>query len=369
MDIKLLEDLTNAFGPPGHETAVQHIFKEYGEKFSDEILFDKLGSVIHKKGSLGPKIMIAGHADEIGFVITEIDKSGFLRIHNLGGWWAGNIISHQLEIRPSYNDENILGIVVNKPPHVLKPEERTKLVPIKNLYVDIGCSSKIEVKELGIRVGDPAVPYSKFRQIKRTKTINKDEKEKKIEKNLVVAKALDNRIGIFIVLEVLKRIKENNIDHPNQIYFVSTTQEEVGVRGAKTSSHLIQPDIGFAIDVDVSGDVPGINVTQKMSEGVVISAGDALMIPNPKLRKFAIDQAEINDIKWQPAYLAGGGTDASVMHTTGIGAPSLFIGIATRHIHSHHGILDLDDVEKTIQLLVNIITNLDETTVKSFTQI
>ena len=173
---------------------------------------------------------------------------------------------------------------------------------------------------------------------------------------------------MFIVTQVLKRLVEENITHPNTVYFVSTTQEEVGLRGAKTSAQLIQPDVGFALDVDISGDLPGVEVIQKMGSGVSISAGDSSMIPNPKLRKFVIEQAEKNKITWQPAFLPAGGTDAGIIHLTGVGAPALFIGIPTRHIHSHNGEVDLNDIEQAINLLVEVIKSLDESTVKSFAE-
>jgi endoglucanase len=237
------------------------------------------------------------------------------------------------------------------------------------MYVDIGCTSKKEVEELGIRVGDPAVPYSVFRKMERTHIEKIDGKEVATKTTLGVAKAFDDRIGVFIVLEALKRITEEKINHPNTLYFVSTTQEEVGLRGARTSAQKIQPDIGFALDVDISGDLPGVDLIQKMGAGVSISAGDSSMIPNPKLRKFVIEQAEKNNIKWQPAFLPAGGTDAGIMHMTGMGAPSLFIGIPTRHIHSHNGIVDLNDVEQAITLIVAIIKALDETAVKSFCEL
>ena len=293
MDEIFLEQLSNAFGPSGHEDEVQQLVKSYGEKFADKIEYDRLGSVIFEKGTQGPKIMLAGHSDEIGFVISAIENNGYLKISNIGGWWPGNVLSHQIVIRPLFGKDKILGVVACKPPHILSAEERNKLVPLKDMFVDVGCTSKEEVEALGIRVGDPAVPYSQFRTIERTHIKKEDGKRKSIKTKLAVGKAFDDRIGVFIVTQVLKRIAEENISHPNTLYFVSTTQEEVGLRGARTSAQKIQPDVGFALDVDISGDMPGVELIQKMGNGVSISAGDSSMIPNPKLRKFVIEIAEI----------------------------------------------------------------------------
>ncbi len=374
LDLKLLEELCQAFGPSGFEDEAQQIVKKYGAKYADDVSHDRLRSLIFKKEgtSKGPKIMLAGHVDEIGFIITDIDKNGFLKFYQIGGWWDQTLLGQEVMIKPSKGDEKIVGVIASKPPHVLAPEERNKVVTMDKMYIDIGCSSAEEVKKLGINIGDPAVPLSSFRLMKRTKVEDAKDKEKKEEKEvtLAVAKAFDDRIGVFIGLEILKRLKEENVEHPNTVYFASTTQEEVGLRGARTAAQMILPDIGFALDVDISGDVPGtVGVVQKMGKGVAISAGDGTMIPNPHLRRFVIDVAEETGIKYQTSFLKRGGTDAGIIHLTGIGAPSLFIGVPTRYIHSHHGILDLDDVENAINLMVEVIKRLDEKTVNSFTSI
>ncbi len=373
LNLKLLEDLCNAFGPSGHEDEAQKIALEYANKFGVEVLQDGIGSLIFKKGDGGPKVMIAGHVDEIGFVITNIKKDGYLQFHQLGGWWDQTLLTQEVVIRPSEGNEKIIGVIGAPPPHVLTPELRNKVITKEKMYFDIGCSSAKEVKKLGIRVGDPAVPRADFRTMKRTRKEKKDEddkdaKEEEREITLAVAKAFDDRIGVFIALEALRRISEENISLPNTVYFVSTVQEEIGLRGAKTSAQMIKPDIGFALDVDISGDSPGSEgLVQKMGKGVAISAGDGSMIPNPKLRKFVMNIAEENEIRHQPAFLKSGGTDAGQIHLAGMGAPSLFLGIPTRYIHSHNGMLDLEDVESAVQLLVEVLKKLDENAVKSFT--
>ncbi len=374
LNIKFLENLTNAFGPSAHETEAQKVAHDYGKQYAEEILFDGLGSVVFKRGNKGPKIMLAGHVDEIGFVITEITKEGYMRFHQLGGWWDQTLLTQEVVIRPFKGGAKIIGVIGAPPPHVLSPEQRTKVVTKDQMYIDIGCASDKEVKELGIRIGDPAVPLAYFRTINRSQKEkdedDKDAKEVTREVTLAVAKAFDDRIGVFIVLEALRRLSEEKIDHPNTVYAVSTVQEEVGLRGARTAAQMIKPDIGFALDVDISGDSPDSKgLVQKMGKGVSISAGDGSMIPNPKLRKFALEVAEEMKIKHQPAFLKVGGTDAGAIHLTGMGAPSLFLGIPTRYIHSHHGMLDLEDVENAVVLLVELIKRLDQETVESFTKL
>ncbi|MGD2072792.1 MAG: M42 family metallopeptidase [Candidatus Thorarchaeota archaeon] len=375
LDLELLESLCNAFGPSGFEHEVQRVVRDYGKTYADEVLYDRMGSVIFRKGERGPKIMIAGHVDEIGFVITKIEKKGFLRFHQLGGWWDQTLLTQEVVISPSKGDEKIIGVIGAPPPHILTTEDRNKVVTKDKMYIDIGCSSKKEVEELGVRVGDPAVPHAVFRKMSRVRKEKKDENDKDAKEEprqvtLAVAKAFDDRVGVFMALEILRRLSEENIQHPNTVYAVSTVQEEVGLRGARTAAQMLLPDIGFALEVDISGDVPGAeSLVSKMSKGVSILAGDGSMIPNPRFRNWVIDIAEELGLRYQYAILKSGGTDAGMIHITGMGVPSLVLGVPTRHIHSHHGMLDTDDIEQAVQLLVEVIKRMDEDTVESFTKL
>jgi putative aminopeptidase FrvX len=369
LNYDLLEKLTNAWGPSGYETEVQKIVREYGKPYADEILFDKTGSIIFRKGNTGPKIMLAGHSDEIGYVITEIGKDGLLKISNIGGIIPPLQPSNEILIRPFKGGPDIIGIINGAFP--FGKEGSDKILPLDKLYVDVGCKSQKEVEELGIRVGDVATQHAIYRTMDRTQ-LKKDDngKEKRISTKIAVAKAFDDRIGVFMGLEILRRLKKENINHPNQIYFASTTQEEVGLRGARTAAHLIQPDLGFSLDITPAKDVPGMpEKGHNIGDGVVIHAKDGSMIANPKLKKFAIETAEENNILWQPGFLGFGGTDAGIIHLTGIGAPSLFMGIATRNGHSQRAVIDLNDVENTVNLMVEMIKKFDTETVESFTKL
>ncbi|MFX0184035.1 MAG: M42 family metallopeptidase [Candidatus Hodarchaeota archaeon] len=372
LDISFLEKMSNAFGPSGHEIEVAKIVKEYVNKFADEVSQDRTGSLIFKIGNSGPKIMLAGHIDEIGMIITGINKEGYLSFHQIGRWWDQSLLTQRVLVRTKKGDIH-RGIISAPPPLVLDPEARKKVVTKDKMFIDVGCKSKKEVENLGIQIGDPVVPDSKFELLERTQ-IEKNDKgeEKKKDVILAVGKAFDDRIGAFIAAEVMKRLKEENIPHPNQLYGVATVQEEIGLRGARTSAQMIQPDVGFALEVDISGDVPGVSklkAPSEMSKGVSIVAGDASMIPNPRLRHFVIDIAKELKIDYQNSIVMGGGTDAGVIHITGSGCPSLVLSVPTRHIHSHNGILDLGDVEKAINLLIEVIKKLDQKTVESFTEI
>jgi endoglucanase len=373
-DIDLLEELSNEFGPSGFEWEVQKILKKYVEKFADEILQDRTGTLIFtSKGfEQGPKIMIAGHIDEIGFQISAITKDGFLKFHQLGGWWDQTLLSQRVIIR-TVEGKMIPGVIGAKPPHILEPEERKKVVVKDKMFIDVGCTSNAEVEEMGIRVGDPAMPDATFEIWERPR-IKKEEdsNEKKDTVKLAVGKAFDDRLGSVITAGLVRKIKEEKIEHPNIIYGASTVQEEVGLRGAKTAAQMIKPDIGIALEVDIAGDIPGVKDTDapsKLGKGPTILTYDRSMIPNPRFRDFVIKTAEELNIPHQLSLVKGGATDAGVIHLTDLGCPSIVIGIPTRHIHAHNGIIDLDDVDNAIKLILELVKRLDKNTVESFTTI
>lgn len=352
--LKMLKELTDANGIPGNEKEVQQVMKKMVEPYANEVYTDHLGSLIAKKvgAENGPKIMIAGHLDEIGFMVTSIDDKGFLRFQTVGGWWEQVMLAQRVTVMTK--NGNIPGVIGSKPPHILPPEARKKPVDKKEMFIDIGASSREEALEFGVRPGDAVVPVCEF-------TVMKNEK-------LLMAKAWDNRIGCAIVVEVLKKLQ--NERHPNIVYGVGTVQEEVGLRGAKTSTHMIQPDIGFAVDVGIAGDTPGITEKEalaKMGEGPQIIVYDASMVAHKGLRDFVVAVAEENNIPYQYDFVPGGGTDSGAIHLTANGVPALSITIPTRYIHTHAGILHRDDFENAVRLLVEIVKKLDRETVNKIT--
>ena len=365
-----LAALCNCFAPSGFEREGIRIAKEYVQDYADEIRFDKLGSMMFvKKGSdEKPVILLPGHIDEVGFVISSINEKGFLTFNPIGGWFDQVLLGQRVRIRAKKGD--VEGVIAAKPPHLLLPEERTKVVEKANMFIDVGCSNKKEVEELGIRVGDPAVPVSGFSTFKR-KTFRDGEKSTGTVE-IAMGKAFDDRVGVYMAAEVVRRLKINEIEHPNTVVGAATTQEEVGVRGARTTAWVVEPDINLTLDVDISGDIPGVEPQQApsvMGKGPTILTYDSSHIPNQGLKEFVINVAEESGIPYQLSQIARGGTDAAVIHLSRAGCPSLVIGIATRHIHSHVGLVSLDDVEHGIQLLIEVIKRLDRKTVQSFIEV
>ncbi len=368
-----LEQLSNSFGPSGFEREPIKIAKDYIAPFSDEINFDKLGSLLFKKKgtSAKPVILLPGHIDEIGFVISGINEKGFLSFNPIGGWFDQVLLGQRVLIRTKKGD--LQGIITAKPPHLLMTEERNKVFEKDKMFIDIGCSNKKEVEMQGVRIGDPVIPFSAFSTFQ--KVAYEIENGKEIEKGLVelaMGKAFDDRVGVFIAAEVFRRIKEEQIGHPNTIIGAATIQEEVGARGARTTAWLAEPDICITLEVDIAGDIPGVEPQQAqavLGKGPAILTYDASMIPNQPLKEFIITVAEQNNIPYQLSSVARGGTDAGAIHITRAGCPSIVLGVPTRHIHSHVGLLCLDDIEHCIRLVLETIKKLDETTTKGFTNI
>lgn len=352
--LTMLKDLTDANGIPGNEREVRAVMKKYIEPYADEVTTDGLGSIIAKKVGKegGPKIMISGHLDEIGFMVTQIDEKGFLRFQTVGGWWSQVMLAQRVTIVTKKG--NITGIIGSKPPHILPAEARKKPIEIKDMFIDIGASSREEAVEWGIQPGDMVVPYFEFTVMKNPK--------------MLLAKAWDNRIGCAIAIDVLKQL--SGVRHPNIVYGVGTVQEEVGSRGARTAAAKINPDIGFAVDVGIAGDTPGISEKEalsKMGKGPQIILYDAMLVSHKGLRDFITDTADELKIPYQFDAIPGGGTDAGWIHLTHNGVPSLAITIATRYIHSHAAMLHRDDYENAVKLLVEVIKRLDRETVEQIT--
>ncbi|KZE39945.1 peptidase M28 [Bhargavaea cecembensis] len=353
--LQMLKDLTDAKGIPGNEREPREVMKRYIEPFADSIDYDGLGSLIaEKKGAEGgPRVLVAGHLDEVGFMISKIDEKGFLSFQTVGGWWSQVMLAQRVTI-VTRDGREITGVIGSKPPHILSADARKKPVDIKDMFIDIGASSKDEAMEWGVRPGDMVAPYFEF-----TVMNNPD---------YLLAKAWDNRIGCAIAIDVLRKLKDEQ--HPNTVFSAGAVQEEIGLRGARTVAAKVKPDIGFAVDVGIAGDTPGVSSKEasgKMGDGPQIVLFDASMVSHKGLRDLVVDTAEEQGIPYQFETIPGGGTDAGSIHLANEGVPSLAICIPTRYIHSHAAILHKKDYEHAVQLIVEVIKKLDRETVDRLT--
>jgi endoglucanase len=350
----LLKELTEAYGVPGYETQVRAVVRKYLEPLG-ELSSDKIGSLICKKrgSSDFPRVMLAGHMDEIGFMVKLITDDGFIRFIPLGGWFDQVLLGQRVAIHTSQGD--VIGVIGAKPPHLLPADERNKVVEKKNMYIDIGVSSKAEVEAAGVRLGDPIVPVADFRRLANGKTY--------------LSKAFDDRVGTALVVSVLQALKDQ--DHPNTVFGAATVMEEVGLRGATTSVRAVNPDVAIIFESDIAGDVPGIKPEEssvKLGKGPTLLLYDVRMIPNLRLRDLVINLAAELSIPIQFSTIEGGATDGGVIHLHDLGVPTVVIGVAARHIHSHNSIIHRDDYDHAVRLLTALVQRLDAATVQQLTQ-
>lgn len=346
-----LKALTEAHGVPGHEAEVQSLIRGYMEPLG-AVSQDKLGSLICHQPGEGPKVMLAGHMDEIGFMVSHINKEGFLKFLPLGGWWDQVLLGQRVVVKSHKGD--VLGVIGAKPPHMLDADERKKVVEKKDMYIDIGATAKAEVEAAGVRVGDPVVPQSEFAVLANPKTY--------------LSKAFDNRIGCAVAIDTLRYFAGR--PHPNHLYGVTTVMEEVGVRGATTSVRAIDPDVAIILESDIAGDVPGIKPEEssvKLGGGPTMVLLDARMIPNLRLRDLFIETAAELKVPLQFSTITGGATDGAAIHLHGTGVPTVVIGVAARHIHSHGAIIHRDDYDNAVKLVTAVVAKLDTETVAKLT--
>jgi len=343
-DLKMMEDFCQADGPSGAEKEATRVMKSYLEGYVDEFDYDTLGSLIAiKKGKgAGPKLMLAGHIDEIGFLVTKIEDNGFLRLAPIGGWWGHVLLSKPLTITTD-EGKKIYGVIGAKAPHGMKPEEREKVQAVKDMYVDIGVKSKEEALELGIQLGNYATPKSDFTVMSNP--------------NYLVAKAWDDRVGALIATDVVKNLK--GVDHVCDVYAVGTVQEEVGLRGAKTAAYKIEPDIAIALDVTTADDVPGGDNTCKMGIGVTLGVGDYSVLGHRGFIKVLASICEDLKLDVQYNVLLAGGTDSGEIHKTKEGVINVTLSIPSRYIHSHLGIIHRKDYCDTVTLITEFAKRLD----------
>ena len=351
--VNLLKQLAEAHGVPGYESDIRDVMRDLLGPLG-ELSGDRVGSLICRiDGEVdGPRVMLAGHMDEIGFMVNHITKEGFLRFLPLGGWWDQVLLGHRVTVKTHKGD--VIGVIGAKPPHLLPASERKKIVEKTDMYIDIGATSREEVEEAGVRVGDSVVPVGEFVEMAVPDTY--------------LAKAFDDRLDCALVVQTLQAFQQDG--PPNVVYGVATVMEEVGVRGATTSVDLVEPDVAIILEADIAGDVPGIKAEQsdtKLGGGPSMLLLDARMIPNLKLRDMVIDTAAGLDIPLQTAPMPGGGTDGGAIHLHRSGTPTIVLGVPTRHIHSHGAIMRRSDYDMMLRLVEALVRRLDAETVAGLT--
>ncbi|WP_062354902.1 M42 family metallopeptidase [Bacillus kwashiorkori] len=347
--LNLFKTLTELPGIAGNEHFVRQFMKEQLSKYADEIVQDGLGSIFGVKlgDTNGPTIMVAGHMDEVGFMVTSITENGMIRFQPIGGWWNQVLLAQRVQIIT--DNGPVIGVIGSIPPHLLDAETRKKPMDIKNMLIDIGADNKNDAINIGIKPGQQIVPVCPFTPLANKKKI--------------MAKSWDNRYGCGLSIELLKELQGEAL--PNILYSGATVQEEVGLRGARTSANMIQPDLFFALDASPANDMTGDKKEfGHLGEGVLLRILDRSMVTHRGMREFILDTAESNNIPYQ-YFVSQGGTDAGQVHISNEGIPSAVIGICSRYIHTSASIIHVDDYLAAKELLVKLIKSCDKTTVES----
>ncbi len=338
--MELLKALSEAAGIPGHEEEIRRIVREALAGLVDEVRTDFLGNLIaHKRGD-SPRVAIAAHMDEIGFLVSYVDeKTGFLRIDPLGGFDPRTLIAQR--VRVYTRTGMLIGAIGVKPIHILPEEERKKIPEVKDLFVDVGLPGE-RAAEL-VRVGDMVTLHQEFVEMGE----------------LVSGKSLDDRLGVYVGIEALRRLT----DHRADIYFIGTVQEEVGLRGARASAFSVSPEIGVALDVTIASDIPDAKPQDRVTQvgkGVAIKLKDSASISHPGLVRFLVDLAEEKGIPYQLEILPRGGTDAGAIQLAREGAAVVTLSIPTRYVHTAVEAAHKRDIEATIDLLAAFLERCHE---------
>ncbi|WP_182201124.1 M42 family metallopeptidase [Paraliobacillus salinarum] len=348
--LQLFKTLTELQGASGNEHLVRDFMKQEIAKYSDEMIQDNLGGVFGVKHGSGPKVMVAGHMDEVGFMVTQITKNGMIRFQTLGGWWSQVLLAQRVQIMT--DNGPVIGVIGSIPPHNLTEEQRKRPMELKNMLIDIGADDEEDAKQIGIKPGQQIVPVTPF-----TPMAN----EKKI-----LAKAWDNRYGCGLAIELLKELQGETV--PNQLFSGATVQEEVGLRGAQVAANMIQPDIFYALDASPANDMSGEDKAfGHLGKGALLRIFDRSMITHRGMRDFVLDTAESNHIPYQ-YFISQGGTDAGRVHVSNQGVPSAVVGIASRYIHTHGSIIHVDDYAAAKALIVELVKKTDANTVKQINE-
>jgi tetrahedral aminopeptidase len=322
----LIKKFVEAVGPSGYEGAVRDLVRDEIQNLVDEIYVDALGNLIVRKGvksTNGQRIMISAHMDEIGVIATYTDERGFVRFTAIGGVRPLNCIGGRVRFL-----NGARGLI-----YMEKPEDPGKAPTIENMYIDLGATSR---EDCPVKVGDLAIFDRPFIDLE----------------NRLVSKAMDDRIGVAVMIAALKELKST----PNEIYFVFSTQEEVGLRGATTAAYGLNPDLGLSVDVTGTGDTPkGWKMEVSLGKGPAIKVRDSGMLSDPRVVRWMVDTAEKAGLPYQMEVLEAGTTDARAIQLTRAGVPSGCLSIPTRYIHSPSEMVDFNDVQNAVKLLIALV--------------
>lgn len=340
---ELLEKLSNAHGVSGYEGDIRKLIEEEVRPYVDEIKTDRMGNLITTKKGGSPAVMLAAHMDEIGLMVKYVDDKGFARFTKTGGWFDQTLLNQRMILHTENGP--VCGVLGSKPPHAIKEEDKNKVVKADDMFIDVGAKSREDAEKMGVKTGTPVTSDMLF---------------KPLGNDLVTGKAFDNRAGCVMLIDALRQMK----DVKATVHAVFTVQEEVGLKGAKTSAFGLNPDVALATDVTITGDHPGIEKKDsaiEMGKGPSVTVSDAdgrgIIVPEQVLNW--LKEAAGSNIPYQLEVGSGGTTDASAIHLTREGIPTGVISMPTRYIHTPVSVLSMSDLEKSAELIARAIEIVD----------
>ncbi len=327
---ELIQKLVETPGPSGYEKQIRQVVRAEVEPLADEVRVDALGNLIvrlGRKADNGLRVLLAGHMDEIGVIATHIDEAGFVRFLPVGGVHPRTCINGR--VRFLNGAAGVIGVE--------RMATMDKMPGFEHLYIDLGLSSK---KDCPVRVGDMAVFERPFIDLGQR----------------LVSKAMDDRVGVAVLIETLRRMKAEGVTSPHEIYFVFSVQEEVGCRGATTAAFGLEPDLGLAVDVTGVGDTPnGNKMDVALGKGPAIKVRDQGMLADPRVVDWMVQTAKQAGLPYQMEILERGSTDAYLIQVSRAGVPAGCLSIPCRYIHSPSEMLDLGDVENAVRLMLALL--------------
>lgn len=340
---QLLKELVETPGVSGSESEIREFIREKVEDHADSVETDKMGNLIARKGDGEKTLMMATHMDQIGLTIKRVEEEGYLRFSKVGGVTTQSLMNQRVTIHTEEGE--LSGVIGMKPPHLMDKEERDKLPEQEQLFIDVGAKDEEAVEESGVKIGD----YVTF-----------DRESEELLDDYVTSMAMDNRVGCLVGIEAVKRFEEDY-----ELAVVFSTQEEVGLKGAKTSAFKIDPDVALAVDVSIAGDVPGVEPQEsdlEIGEGVEItmmqSEGRGLITPET-VRNWLLETAEEEDHDHQRGVWEGGATDAAKINLVREGIPTGSVGVPLRNMHSATEIVKVSDIEDTVEFLEDSFRNFE----------
>jgi putative aminopeptidase FrvX len=347
--IVLLQQLTDAAGPPGFEEPIRKVMVDAMKPLAGSLTFDGLGSIIATQGAQGPRVMVDAHMDELGGVIRRVTPRGLLTMQMLGGWLDQALVDQRWIIIGSKGA--VRAVTGIRDVHVVPADERTRVFSRDTLFLDVGASSEADVAAMGIGPGDPVVPDAPFTVMNGTGNY--------------LAKAWDDRVGCGVVIEAMRRL--STLPHSNQIVWTITTQEEVGLRGAEAAAAVVKPAIAIAIEGGITGDVFGgraEETQERLGAGPGIFLYDSSALPNRKLVDLVKRTAREKTLPLQTDLVQGYGDDSAAIQRSNGGVPTVNLVVPIRYTHAHNGIMNRRDFDQMVELLVALLQKLDAATVE-----